>query len=71
MDNTSVCGIAGFFKGTLPSDQYAPLLRRMTDAMRHRGPDDDGFLVPPGMAAGLACCRLSLVDLGRAPTDVE
>ena len=37
----------------------------MTSAMRHRGPDDEGFLVnesrAPGLALGIR--RLSVIDL--------
>ena len=43
------------------------MLQRMADALWHRGPDDDGFLVAPGI--GLAHRRLSIVGLddGRQP----
>ena len=68
-----MCGIAGIFNGTLSSGDYVPLLRRMANAMRHRGPDEDGLIVVSGMSAGLACCRLSLVDLhgGHQPMPNE
>jgi asparagine synthase (glutamine-hydrolysing) len=40
-------------------------VRSMAEAMRHRGPDDDGFLAnhprTPGLALGM--CRLSIIDL--------
>jgi asparagine synthase (glutamine-hydrolysing) len=36
-------------------------LRAMTDAIRHRGPDDDGHLLEPGVALGVR--RLSVIDL--------
>lgn len=44
-----------------------PILQRMTLAIRHRGPDDDGFMFEPGL--GLASRRLSIVGLkdGRQP----
>ena len=56
-----MCGIAGIFdmRGDRPVDQ--DLLARMTDAMRHRGPDDSGFHVAPGI--GLGHRRLSIIDL--------
>src|ERR1700731_3699445 len=40
-------------------------VRAMAAAMRHRGPDDDGFLVNEGRAPGLALAmrRLSIIDL--------
>jgi len=39
-----MCGICGIvdFEGGL---QAPELVRRMTDTMRHRGPDDQGFLI--------------------------
>ena len=39
----------------------AALLRRMNDAIAHRGPDGDGFHVEPGV--GLGHRRLSIVDV--------
>ena len=43
------------------------LLARMNDAIRHRGPDEDGFYVGPGV--GLAMRRLAIIDLktGQQP----
>jgi asparagine synthase (glutamine-hydrolysing) len=54
-----MCGITGW-GGPLPLDKHA--LRRMTAAIRHRGPDDDGFHVEPGRA-GLGFRRLSIIDV--------
>ena len=62
-----MCGIAGVIdlKGERRPDQA--MLQRMANALLHRGPDDDGFLVAPGI--GLANRRLSIVGLsdGRQP----
>lgn len=56
-----MCGIAG----VLYSDPHRPveaaILRAMGDAIAHRGPDADGFLVDP--ALGLVHRRLSIIDL--------
>ena len=43
----------------------------MCDVMRHRGPDDDGFYVEPGVALGMR--RLSIIDLagGHQPIHNE
>ncbi len=43
----------------------------MTDAMRHRGPDDRGELLEPGIALGMR--RLSIIDVegGRQPSTNE
>ncbi len=56
-----MCGIAGMFdtRGHRP---VAPdLLACMTNSMRHRGPDDSGFHIAPGL--GLGHRRLSIIDL--------
>jgi asparagine synthase (glutamine-hydrolysing) len=56
-----VCGLAGIFEtsGRRPVDER--LLRAMTTALAHRGPDGDGFLVEPGV--GLGHRRLAIIDL--------
>ncbi len=43
------------------------MLRRMTETLRHRGPDDHGFYEDPWISLGH--CRLSIIDLvtGRQP----
>ena len=57
-----MCGIAGIFNldgaPVLPSD-----LRRMTDAIAHRGPDSEGFYIDSFV--GLGHRRLSILDLSR------
>jgi asparagine synthase (glutamine-hydrolysing) len=54
-----MCGIAGILDfGRPPSrEDVAP----MVDALRHRGPDADGFLVDGPVALGMR--RLSIIDL--------
>ena len=62
-----MCGIAGYY-GPVPGGLHAPLLLgRMIGAIRHRGPQEQGIRVAPGM--GLAHARLSIIDLagGRQP----
>jgi asparagine synthase (glutamine-hydrolysing) len=59
-----VCGICGIaFAGRRTEAESA--VRKMTAAMRHRGPDDEGFLLnderAPGLALGMR--RLSIIDL--------
>src|SRR5215468_902738 len=62
-----MCGIAGVVD--LAGRQLVPpgTLLAMAEVLRHRGPDDDGFLERPGI--GLASRRLSIVGLadGRQP----
>ena len=57
-----MCGIAGIFdlRGTREPDRAA--LRRMTDALGHRGPDGQGAHVEPGVALGHR--RLAVIDPG-------
>ncbi len=70
-----MCGIAGFADvgsaaaRTLEGDRQR--VKAMCDVMRHRGPDDDGFYVEPGVALGMR--RLSIIDLstGQQPIHNE
>ncbi|GER06476.1 amidotransferase 1, exosortase A system-associated [Iodidimonas muriae] len=56
-----MCGLTGIFDlGDRRSVDRA-MLREMNDAIGHRGPDDDGFYVEPGV--GLGHRRLSIIDL--------
>lgn len=55
-----MCGIAGYATLDLAADDE-PRLRQMANALRHRGPDDEGFFIQPGI--GLASRRLSIIDL--------
>ena len=58
-----MCGIAGIFN--LNGEPVSPVwLRRMTDAIRHRGPDSEGFYVDSFV--GLGHRRLAIIDLSRA-----
>lgn len=55
-----MCGIAGIvdLKGEREIDRSA--LKRMTDAVRHRGPDGEGFFIEPGVGFGHR--RLAIID---------
>jgi len=55
-----MCGICGEYRADRAPVDPA-LLRRMTDAIAHRGPDADGFHLEPGL--GLGHRRLSVIDL--------
>jgi asparagine synthase (glutamine-hydrolysing) len=58
-----MCGIAGVFDfDGAPVD--IGVLRRMTDAIAHRGPDGEGHFVDGGL--GLGHRRLSIIDLTDA-----
>jgi len=66
-----MCGIVGIFdtRGRRPIDR--DLLHRMNEAQHHRGPDEGGLHVEPGV--GLGHRRLSIIDLstGQQPLDNE
>lgn len=57
-----MCGIAGFI-----GQGDKQILSRMTDSIRHRGPDDEGFFVFGEAHLGMR--RLSIIDLagGKQP----
>jgi asparagine synthase (glutamine-hydrolysing) len=59
-----VCGICGFAYAST-NGEAGRRVRAMAGAMRHRGPDDEGFLLNeprlPGVALGMR--RLSIIDL--------
>lgn len=61
-----MCGIVGFVR----SDQRTideSVLTRMCNAIKHRGPDDDGFYVKDSVGLGIR--RLSIIDVkgGQQP----
>jgi asparagine synthase (glutamine-hydrolysing) len=68
-----MCGICGAIdltgRGSPPVDEH--VLRRMTDVMLHRGPDDEGYHLDDGIAIGVR--RLSIVDVagGHQPMSDE
>ena len=62
-----MCGIAGLFHLRTPGVVDEGLLRRMTDSIVHRGPDESGLFHRNGV--GLGHRRLSIIDLasGQQP----
>jgi asparagine synthase (glutamine-hydrolysing) len=61
-----MCGIAGFVVNR-PMEHRREVLGRMTAALRHRGPDDEGAYVDNHVALGIR--RLAVIDLagGQQP----
>lgn len=58
-----MCGIAGIFN--LDGRPVSPVaLRKMTDAVAHRGPDGEGFFIDSFL--GLGHRRLAIIDLSSA-----
>lgn len=75
-----MCGICGkLITGSIPVDEG--VLRKMTSALTHRGPDDEGIYLNTvksslhsGVSMGLGHRRLSIIDLseaGRQPMSNE
>ena len=56
-----VCGVAGVYELRPGHEPAGAVIGRMVDAIRHRGPDDDGFFTADGVALGM--CRLSIIDV--------
>lgn len=68
-----MCGIAGiYFRDGRPVDRAA--LKRMGDAIAHRGPDGEGFHVETGPpSVGLVNRRLAVIDVdgGNQPITIQ
>jgi asparagine synthase (glutamine-hydrolysing) len=63
-----MCGFAGFIGGcaALPSSEWPAVLRKMGQAVAHRGPDDAGVWTDLDSAVGFVHRRLSILDLSAA-----
>lgn len=68
-----MCGIGGIFQfdRAMQSAGHSypvtpELLKKMSDVMHHRGPDDDGQFVSSSRRCGLTFRRLSIIDLSPA-----
>lgn len=66
-----MCGLAGLFDGQTSRHFDEALIRRMCDALAHRGPDGAGIHNEPGLALGHR--RLAIIDLagGAQPMCTE
>lgn len=60
-----MCGIAGIISPD-PGQVNAQQLKKMTDAIAHRGPEGDAFWFNTTNTAGLGHRRLSIIDLSTA-----
>ena len=58
-----MCGIAGFYNSR---PDRLELIRAMTDRMRHRGPDAEGFWLDEHSGWTLGHRRLSILDLSES-----
>jgi asparagine synthase (glutamine-hydrolysing) len=66
-----MCGLTGIFEYQRPTEISKDLVHRMNETIVHRGPDDEGIFVGPGI--GLGFRRLSIIDLsgGHQPISNE
>ena len=66
----AMCGLAGLLHLTGGIEPDRAALRRMTDAMAHRGPDGEGFFVEPGVGTRPSAARDHRPGR-RRPADVQ
>src|SRR5690348_13951160 len=66
-----MCGISGFIGSSLSREKGRAVVRAMCRAIRHRGPDDEGYY--EDREAMLGMCRLSIIDIegGHQPLSNE
>ncbi|MDW8466008.1 MAG: hypothetical protein RML35_07470 [Chloroherpetonaceae bacterium] len=64
-----MCGIAAIYSRSVqPLEERRCAIRQMTEAMKHRGPDGEGYFVDDYVALGhrrLAILELSELGLSR------
>ncbi|NQZ09321.1 MAG: asparagine synthase (glutamine-hydrolyzing) [Algicola sp.] len=62
-----MCGIAGFYHSSLPSEKFPETIKSMLGHIIHRGPDEAGYYIDDHIAMGTV--RLSIIDLksGQQP----
>lgn len=60
-----MCGIAGFWSTNKSTESTEAIVRRMSDTLLHRGPDDGDSWVDENLGIGLAHRRLSIIDLSQ------
>jgi asparagine synthase (glutamine-hydrolysing) len=61
-----MCGICGIYNYKTNKPVNRDVLRHMTDAVIHRGPDDGGLYFDDASGIGLGFRRLSIIDLSPA-----
>jgi asparagine synthase (glutamine-hydrolysing) len=64
-------GITGLIDPILARKDIRPIVRAMTNALEHRGPDDQGFFVADGVAIGMRRLRVHDLAGGRQPISNE
>jgi len=61
-----MCGLTGFLLSSEFSSDNKQQLKLMTDAITHRGPDDEGFWIDEKCGIGIGHRRLAILDLSSA-----
>ncbi|WP_294308024.1 asparagine synthase (glutamine-hydrolyzing) [uncultured Sphingomonas sp.] len=61
-----MCGIAGFLSNRAENIPFPSIIRRMTDRIAHRGPDDAGAWADDENGIALGHRRLSILDLSSS-----
>src|SRR4051812_38311434 len=63
-----MCGFAGFLRhqSAIPGNDLCGAAQRMSEAIRHRGPDNAGTWVDDTAGIALGFCRLAILDLTEA-----
>lgn len=61
-----MCGIAGIWDPSVAADESRARVASMADAIRHRGPDDEGVWLDEAAGLGFGQRRLSIIDLSPA-----
>ena len=61
-----MCGICGVWNYRTHQPVDRDVLRRMTEMIQHRGPDDSGVYADDAVGLGLGFRRLSIIDLSPA-----
>ena len=66
-----MCGICGQFNFRTGKPADAEVVRRMTNTLTHRGPDDEGYYSSGSLGMGFR--RLSIIDIagGHQPMSDE
>ena len=61
-----MCGIAGFLNPNYNSrNEIEKISNEITNALKHRGPDDQGFWIDYKLGLSLCHTRLSIIDLNK------
>jgi asparagine synthase (glutamine-hydrolysing) len=61
-----MCGVTGFVTTPAPADELTRDVRRMCDALVHRGPDDAGEWTDADAGVAVGFRRLAIIDLSPA-----